>query len=88
MWGIFDLAQNLLTWTGIPGMGAGAVFAINGGAREDEEAATAKRRALDAMVDIASKDVPTELGRASFASGLEGGTLHERWLVASEEGPE
>jgi hypothetical protein len=69
-------------------MAARAVFAINGGAREHEEIATAKRRALDAMVDIASKDVPTELGLASFASGLAGGTLHERWLVASEEGSE
>jgi phospholipid-binding lipoprotein MlaA len=45
--GIFDLALNPLTWAGMPGIGLGALFAINGRAQEEPEIQAAKRAAID-----------------------------------------
>jgi len=45
--GVVDLALNPLTWAGFPGMGLGALFAINGRAQEEQEIQAAKRAAID-----------------------------------------
>jgi phospholipid-binding lipoprotein MlaA len=50
--GVGDLMLNPLTWTGWPGMGAGAVFAINGRAQDEWAIQTAKKNALDYYVSV------------------------------------
>jgi phospholipid-binding lipoprotein MlaA len=50
--GIADLLLNPLTWTNWAGMGAGAIFAINGRAQDEWEIQTAKKNALDYYVSV------------------------------------
>lgn len=50
--GIGDLLLNPLTWTSWAGMGAGAVFAINGRAQQEREIQIARRNALDFYVAV------------------------------------
>jgi phospholipid-binding lipoprotein MlaA len=50
--GVADLLLNPLTWTGFPGMGAGALFAINGRAQDEWAIQTAKKQSLDYYVSV------------------------------------
>ena len=50
--GVADLLLNPLTWTSWPGMGAGALFAINGRAQDEWAIQTAKQQALDYYVSV------------------------------------
>ena len=72
--GIADLLLNPLTWTGYAGMGAGAVFAINGRAQDEAAIQTAKKSALDYYVAV--RDAYIQL-RAEPAFDPESGSPYD-----------
>ena len=66
--GLLDLTLNPLTWTGMPGMGLGVLFAINGRAQEDQEIETAKRTALDYYVFVRDAYIQRRAPRSDYVT--------------------
>ena len=67
--GVLDLALNPLTWAPIlPGMGAAAVFAINGRAQDEHDIQIAKKAALDYYVFVRDAYIQRRAPRSEYVT--------------------